>query len=288
MTDPLVIGSRGSRLALAQSHQVATDLTRLTGTEVTVEVFSTRGDRIQDKPLPEIGGKGLFTLELEEALNEGRIDLAVHSLKDLPTEEPTGLILGAIPTREDPRDVLVGFAIDALPPASVVATGSLRRRCQLLALRPDLEVVDIRGNVPTRLAKRDSGQCAATILAAAGLNRLGIERGDCNAFTVDQMVPAVGQGALAVQCRANDADVLDLLSSIDDGLTRACVMGERAFLSSYGGGCNVPAGCHVVPTDNGAFRLRAVVGNEAGELQRFSCEGRDPVELGHAAAMALR
>ena len=288
MTDPLVIGSRGSRLALAQSHQVATDLTRLTGAEVTVEVFSTRGDRIQDTPLPEIGGKGLFTLELEQALNEGRIDLAVHSLKDLPTEEPTGLTLGAIPTREDPRDALVGFAIDDLPPSAVVATGSLRRRCQLLALRPDLKVVDIRGNVPTRLAKRDSGQCAATILAAAGLNRLGIERGDCTPFTVEQMVPAVGQGALAVQCRANDTEVLGLLSSIDDDLTRACVMGERAFLGSYGGGWNVPAGCHVVPTDNGAFSLRAVVSKKTGELQRFSCEGRDPVELGHAAAMALR
>lgn len=288
MTKALVIGSRGSRLALAQSRLIAAELTRLTGADVTVEVFSTRGDRIQDTPLPEIGGKGLFTMELEQALHGGQIDLAVHSLKDLPTEEPDGLVLGAVPSREDPRDTLVGCAIEQLPVAAVVATGSLRRRFQLLALRPDLNIIDIRGNVPTRLAKRDSGACSATILAQAGLNRLGIDRGDSVPFTVEQMVPAVGQGALGVQCRAGDASILNILSAIDDEETRACVEGERTFLREYGGGCNVPAGCHVVRTSTDAFRLIAAVGEADGTSRRFSSEGGNPSELGRAAAQALQ
>ncbi len=245
MSEGLRLGTRGSRLALTQSQQVADAITAASGVEVELVTISTRGDRIQDRPLPEIGGKGLFTLELERALLDGSIDLAVHSLKDLPTEDPDGLVLGAIPVRVDARDALVGTTIEDLEAGAVVGSGSLRRRVQILAVRPDVQVSDIRGNVPTRLLKRDEGQYDATILAMAGLIRLGIERPDVNPLPVEVMVPAVGQGALGVQCRAGDARVLGVLALIEDSETRTAVAGERTFLSTYGGGCNVPAGCHI-------------------------------------------
>ena len=287
MPESLRLGTRGSRLAVTQSQQVADALSSAANIGVELVVITTRGDRIKDKPLPEIGGKGLFTAELESALRDGSIDFAVHSLKDLPTEDPVGLVLGAIPERVDPRDVLVGYSLDLLPNQGTVATGSLRRHTQISALRPDLNIVGIRGNVPTRIQKRDSGLCDATILAAAGLQRLGISRPDLHPLEVDQMIPAVGQGALAVQCRAGDSRVLGFLSHIDHEVTRACVMGERAFLDAYGGGCNVPAGCHIVPESDGKYRVLAVVADQKGQCKRVAKIGDDPVALGLYAAGEL-
>ena len=286
MPESLRLGTRGSALARTQSQGVADLITASTGCPVELVIITTRGDRIQDRPLPEIGGKGLFTLELETALLDGSIDFAVHSLKDLPTEDPDGLTLGAIPARVDPRDALVGHSVDSLPSEAKVGSGSLRRRMQLLNLRPDVQVSDIRGNVPTRIDKRDRGDFDATVLAMAGLIRLGVSREDIHPISVDDMVPAVGQGALAVQCRSNDPVVGPILAAIDDAATRASVEGERAFLRTWGGGCNVPAGAHISP-DVGGYRIRAVVQDADGQMKRFSGQGEDPVALGLAAASAL-
>ena len=190
---PFILGTRGSRLAVAQSQQVADAITAATGRPVQLKIVSTRGDRDRSRPLAQLGGKGLFTQELEDGLREGALDLAVHSLKDLPTDDPDGLVVGCFPEREDPRDAFVGPPLAELPHGARIGSGSLRRRAQILALRPDLELVDIRGNVDTRLGKVDDGTVVGTILAMAGMNRLGIQRPDIQAFTVDQMVPAVGQ-----------------------------------------------------------------------------------------------
>lgn len=286
MADVLRLGTRGSKLAVTQSQQVADAVSAAAGVSVELVVISTRGDRIQDRPLPEIGGKGLFTMELEAALRDRSIDFAVHSLKDLPTDDPDGLILGAFPKREDPRDAIVGGTIDGLSAGDVVGTGSLRRRFQLLDVRPDVSVSDIRGNVQTRIGKMDNGQFAATILAMAGLKRLGIERDDIHPISIHRMVPAVGQGALGVQCRADDERVLGYLSVVDDGPTRACVAGERAFLATFGGGCNVPAGCHLWPAEEG-FHGLAMMADDSGSVRRFEGRGLDAVALGVAAARAL-
>jgi hydroxymethylbilane synthase len=272
---------------MTQSQWVADAISASMGVTIELVVISTRGDKIQDKPLPEIGGKGLFTLELEQALREGRIDFAVHSLKDLPTDDPEGIVLGAIPQREDPRDALIGGSPADLPSNATVGSGSLRRKMQLQAIRPDLNIVDIRGNVPTRLAKKDDGVVDATVLALAGLSRLGIDRDDIFPIPVETMVPAVGQGALGVQCRASDTDVLALLETIDHELTRLCVSGERAFLAELGGGCNVPAGCYIEKEMN-QYRIRAVVGGSNTALNIVDALGEDPIQLGLSAAAALK
>ena len=288
MPEVFRLGTRGSLLALTQSRQVANAVFGATGVPVELVVISTRGDEITDRPLPAIGGKGLFTMELEHALRTGAIDFAVHSLKDLPTDDPDGLVLGAVPQRVDPRDALVGYSFADLPPGSTVATGSLRRRVQLAAMRPDLTICGIRGNVPTRLKKRDDGLCDATVLAMAGLERLAIDRTDIYPLSQDEMVPAVGQGALAVQCRSGDERVLHALSTIEHTETRACVQGERAFLEALGGGCNVPAGCNISPSDEGSYSVVAVTALEDGTLKRFESDGQNPVELGWSAFEALR
>lgn len=285
MSNGLRLGTRGSRLALTQSRLVADSLEAETGMAVELVVISTRGDRIQNVPLPEIGGKGLFTLELEQALRDGRIDLAVHSLKDLPTDDPDGLELGGVPRRADPRDALVGTSLDDLPKGATVATGSLRRAAQLTAHRPDLRIVDIRGNVPTRLKKLDSGLCDSTVLAMAGLKRLSIERADIHPIEPMVMVPAVGQGALGVQTRRGDARVLEALSCIEHEDTRAAVTAERAFLATYGGGCNVPAGCHVRKA-GALFEILAAVEHE-GAVARYEATGVDPLALARQAVAEL-
>lgn len=243
----IVLGSRGSALALAQTRWVAEHLQEThPGLEVTVEIFSTAGDRIQDRPLPAIGGKGLFTRELEEALLDGRIDGAVHSLKDLPTEMTPGLTLGAIPARENPADVLVsrfGGTLADLPPGAVVGTSSPRRRAQLARLRPDLNFTDLRGNVPTRLRKVREGMVDATVLAAAGLARLGL-LGEADGWTLppELMLPAPGQGALALQIRAGDARMADLAAALHHPETARAVAAERAVLAALGTGCSAPVG----------------------------------------------
>ena len=288
---PLKLGTRGSRLARAQSQQVADAITRATGRPVVLEIVSTRGDRDRSRPLAELGGKGLFTFELEERLRQGTLDLAVHSLKDLPTDDPDGLVVAAFPMREDPRDAFVGPDVVSLRKGAVVGSGSLRRRAQFAALRPDVSLVDIRGNVDTRIARVDEGTVDGTILAMAGLNRLGIQRADVHPFSVAQMVPAVGQGALGIQCRADDAEVLGVLAAIDHAPTRACVTAERAFLAAYGGGCNVPAACFV-QVEGSILRGVAVAESASGQLHRVEAEGAlgsdGPERLGRALAQQVQ
>ncbi len=265
--DAFRVGTRGSRLALWQAEHVAACLRReRPGVVVERLVLSTAGDRVVDVALSKVGDKGLFTRELEEALVEGRVDVAVHSLKDLPTEMPDGLALGAVLEREDPRDALVGpwtAGLDGLPDGARVGTSSLRRRAQLLARRPDLRVVDLRGNVPTRLAKLERGECDAAVLALAGLRRLGLEHAAGAVLEPEAMLPAPGQGALAVQCRRGDARVTALLGPLDHGPTRLAVAAERGFLARLEGGCQVPVGGLATPA-SASLRLRGLVADVDG------------------------
>ena len=245
---PLRLGTRGSKLALAQSSLVASWITQKTGLQVELIIISTKGDQILNKPLAEIGGKGLFTAELEAALHSSEIDFAVHSLKDLPTEDPDGLCIAAIPVRESPLDVLVGKPLSR---AKAIGTGSLRRGEQLKLLSPACEIKGIRGNVDTRLAKLDRGEYDAIVLAAAGMQRLGIARKDASPFSIKEMVPAPAQGALGIQCRSDNAFIHSIVATIHDPITASCVQVERGFLHAIQGGCNVPVGCLVKPSQEG-------------------------------------
>ncbi|MCY3993497.1 MAG: hydroxymethylbilane synthase [Caldilineaceae bacterium] len=259
------LGSRGSALALWQTEHVATLLRGLyPGLSVETVVIQTRGDTYKDRPLPSIGGKGLFTLELEERLRRGGIDGAVHSLKDLPVIDPDGIVLGAIPTRDDVADALVvrgareegqnlGNGLSVLREGAVVGTGSRRRAAQLLARRPDLQIVDIRGNVDTRVRKAldPAGDYDAVVLAVAGLRRLGMEARISVTLPFETMLPAPGQGALAVQCR-QETEWLAFFGGIDDTWARAAVTAERAFLAQLGGGCRASVGALGESRENGA------------------------------------
>ncbi len=247
MKDRVVIGSRGSKLALVQSNHVADLLRTVTpGLTVEIEIISTRGDQIIDRPLAEIGGKGLFTEELERALRAKTIDLAVHSLKDLPVQDPGGLVVGAIPKRATPNDALIAreaTSLETLKQGARIGTSSLRRKVQLLIKRPDLDVVDLRGNVDTRIAKvLERKELDAAVLACAGLERIGRADVITEKLEPDVMLPAPGQGALGIQCRADDADVLGLLGQLDHAETRAEVTAERMLLEGLGGGCQAPIG----------------------------------------------
>jgi hydroxymethylbilane synthase len=275
MREHFIIGSRGSKLALWQSEWVKSRLTELRPeTEIRIEIIKTSGDVMLDVPLATIGGKGVFTKELEEALLAEKIDLAVHSLKDLPTTLPDNLAITAITEREDARDALVlreGRATDNnslrdLPRNAMVGTSSLRRQAQLKHLRPDVEIKDLRGNVDTRLRKLDEGGYDAIILASAGLRRLGFER-RINAYIAHaEMLPAVGQGALGIETRANDARTAALVSLLDHSRTRAACTAERALLYALGGGCQVPIAAHaVVNGDGNTLRLEALVAALSGE-----------------------
>lgn len=284
----LVLGTRGSKLALAQSTQVAATIEAL-DPEISVElrVISTKGDRVQDRPLRELGGKGLFTAELEQALRDGSIHLAVHSLKDLPTEDVEGLVIAAVPTRADVRDVLIGAPLAALRQGATVGTGSARRQVQLLAARPDLNVVGIRGNVDTRMRKALDGEVDAVVLAEAGLARLGLQ---VERFPLDPelCVPAPGQGALGVQASWTNPAVRDLLRQIDHAPTRLCVTAERAFLARLGGGCSVPAGA-LATLHRGELTLRAMLADAEGRPQVVVVQGgaEEAQGLGEQAAQAL-
>ena len=248
MVTRLRIATRGSQLALWQAHAVRDALQGThPGLGVDVKVIHTTGDRVLDVPLSRIGDKGLFTKELDLALLRGEADLAVHSLKDVPTRLPDGLALAAVTRREDPRDVLLlpagrGGSLADLPAGARVGTSSLRRRAQLRAIRPDLEVVDLRGNLNTRLARLDAGDFDAIILAAAGVRRLGWEDRIACALEPPEWLPAVGQGALAIVCRRDDAPTQSLLAPLHDPSTAACVAAERAFLAALEGGCQIPIG----------------------------------------------
>jgi hydroxymethylbilane synthase len=242
------MGTRGSRLALAQTALVKDRiLQKHPSLQIEVRVIKTTGDKILDTPLSRVGGRGLFTKELEEALLDGRVDLVVHSMKDLPTALPSGLAVGAVLEREDPADVFVsgGLSWDQLPQNGVVGTSSLRRRAQLLAQRPGLDCRDLRGNVDTRLRKLDGGQYQGIVLARAGLKRLSLIDGlNVRPFPVHELVPAVAQGALAVEIRERDARMMEIVGSLEHAETRICVTVERDFLARVGGGCQVPAAAH--------------------------------------------
>ena len=293
----LIVGTRRSALARRQTELVL-DLLRAARPGLACEMrpIETQGDRTQrsGQPLPEIGGKGLFTSELEEALRQGELDLAVHSLKDLPTEDPPGVVVGAVCAREDVRDCVVsqgGLPLEELPPGARVGTSSLRRMAQLRALRPDLDTASIRGNVDTRIRKVRDGDYDATVLAAAGILRLGIEREVTQWLSLETMLPAPGQGALAVQCRAGDDRALELLSSIDDPGTRAATTAERSFLRELGAGCTAPVAAHAVSNANAAgasVRLQGLVLSPDGRaIVRLEGEGA-PDDVGsRLAAEAL-
>lgn len=293
MTRKILIGSRGSDLALWQAKFVKTHLeSHFPDRLFEIKIINTTGDQVIDVALSKIGDKGLFTRQIETELLSGAIDLAVHSLKDLQTEQPDGLTIGAVCRREMPNDAFISNtagSIDQLPRGAKVATGSLRRKSQLLNYRPDLEIVEIRGNVPTRLRKFDESDLDGLILAYAGLHRLGLDERVSQIIPFDIMLPAVGQGAVAVEVRDRDDDVRDLTASLDDTLTRQCITSERAFLRRLEGGCQVPIGAHAALED-GQIHLEGMVGSLDGTVvyrEKISGPSAEAESLGTRLAESL-
>ena len=291
----LRIGTRGSPLARWQATWVAGRLREAhPGVAVTLVEIRTHGDRDRNTPLAQLGGLGLFTKEIQRALVEGTVDVAVHSLKDLPTQGPEGLVLGAIPPREELADALIApvhLTLDALPDGATVGTGSLRRRAQLLHLRPALNVVGLRGNVETRLNQALEGRLDAVVLAEAGLRRLGLDAHVTERLGPPRFLPAVGQGALGIECRAGDAATRARLASLDDPATRRAVLAERAALAALEGGCMIPLGAWGRDADDGSLCLDVAVFDPDGLARAFtSLTGPrdDPEGLGLRAAQALR
>ncbi len=291
--DTIVIGTRSSKLALWQADYVEAKLReRYPELPVVQKRMTTKGDRVLDAPLAKIGGKGLFTKELEQAMLAGEIDLAVHSLKDMPTELPEGLVLAAVTERFDPGDAVVSpryQTLANLPQGAKVGTSSLRRRAQLLAKRPDLEIVSLRGNVNTRLKKLEEENFDAIILAVAGLKRLGFHDRITEVLPREICLPAVGQGALAIEARADDEATLSLIAFLDDAATRAAARAERAFLARVEGGCQVPVGVYAEAADE-ALEMEAVIASIDGErLYRKKKAGSalDAEKIGRALAEEL-
>ena len=295
---PLRLGTRGSPLALAQAHMVKAALATAhpslaDDAAVEIQIVSTQGDRIQDRTLAEIGGKGLFTEEIEAGLLDGRLDLAVHSMKDMPTALPTGLVISAVLERADPRDALIARdrrSIADLAQGAVVGTASLRRAAQLRAVRPDLEVVPLRGNVQTRLRKLAAGEVHATFLAMAGLIRLGLEDVASAALAPEEMLPAVAQGAIGIESRADDEDVLGLLAAINHGPTMLRITAERAFLAVLDGSCRTPIAA-LAEIDGTTLSLRGLVASPDGiAVERIEMAGgvNDCLALGANAGSAIR
>ncbi|QDO96838.1 hydroxymethylbilane synthase [Ferrovibrio terrae] len=293
----LGIGTRGSPLALAQAHETRDRLLRahpgLREDQIAIRVIKTTGDQIQDRALAEAGGKGLFTKEIEDALLSGEIDLAVHSMKDMPTALPAGLMMGAYLPREDVRDVLLAIEpmnLAEIPQAATVGTASLRRKAFLLARRPDLKVVTFRGNVQTRLRKLAAGDVAATFLAMAGLNRLKIAPPGMRVLQTDEMLPAVAQGAIGIECRQGDARVMAYLKPLDDAATRMRVEAERALLAVLDGSCRTPIAA-LAELDGVGMRLRGAIarpdGSELIEIERRG-NARDGVSMGQDAGAELK
>ena len=296
------IATRGSKLALWQAHHVCDRLMALEpGLAVDLVVLKTVGDKILDRPLAEVGGKGLFVKEIEEALLDGRADVAVHSMKDLPAELAPGLRLAAVPEREDPRDALIvradlaaavtarGGGIAALPPAARIGTSSLRRVCALHALRPDLAVGMLRGNVDTRLRKLDEGELEAIILAAAGLRRLGFADRITTTLDPATFLPAIGQGALAIECRSDDAATEARLQRLNDPRTALCTSAERAFLARLEGGCRTPMAAHAT-LDGERLSLDGLVGRPDGTRilrQQIAGAASEATKLGTQLAEQL-
>src|SRR4029077_13992858 len=285
----LRIGSRGSQLALWQGEYVGGP-PRAQRDTLGIEVIKTTGDKITSVALAKVGTKGMFTKEIEDALHEKRVDLAVHSLKDVPTDLAPEFELAAIMKREDPRDAFISVkfsTLEELPRGALVGTSSLRRQCQLKAMRPDLKIFPLRGNVDTRLRKLESGEYDAIILAAAGVRRLGLETHVRSRISADVMCPAVGQGALAIEIRHNDEHTRTLLALLNDADTRAAIECERALLGSLGGGCQVPIGAYAEKR-GGRLYLRAMVGRPDGsEILREQADGVGGVKLGREIAQTL-
>jgi len=287
----LTIGTRGSQLALWQANWVK-DRLAAAGHDIAIQIIKTTGDKLPSLPLTQSGTKGLFIKEIEEALLDGSVDLAVHSMKDLPTGQPAGLAVAAVPEREDARDVLIsadGKGFRQLDAGARLGTSSLRRRAQLRNLRADLELVPMRGNLDTRLRKLDRGDCEAMVLAAAGIHRLGWRERITEYFTCEQVCPAVGQGALGIESRADDDRVRQAVNVLDHAPTHHAVRAERALLRHLGGGCQVPIAAHAV-TENGELRLLGVVADLAGKTviraqARRSAD--DPESLGAIVAEDL-
>ncbi len=293
MHEILRIATRQSPLALWQAHYVKAALALAQpGLQVDILGMTTRGDKILDTPLAKIGGKGLFVKELETALLQGEADIAVHSMKDVPMEFPQGLELGVICEREDPRDAFVSNrfeSLEQLPLGARLGTSSLRRQCQLRALRPDLEVLDLRGNVNTRLRKLDEGQYDAIILAAAGLKRLDLDERIASCLCVVQSLPAGGQGAVGIELRAGDNLTLERLETLGHEPSARCVTAERALNARLQGGCQVPIACYAIERD-GALWLRGLVGRIDGSTMiRAEAEGslEQPEALGREVAQSL-
>lgn len=289
MRSPLILGSRGSPLALWQANFVKTLLERAGSVEVRIEIIRTSGDKITDVPLATLGGtKALFTKEIEEALQAGRIDLAVHSLKDMPTQLPAGLTLGAIPAREDARDALIarrGESWARLPAGARVGTSSLRRQVQLRLLRRDLLIEPLRGNLDTRLRKLEQGRYDAIVVALAGLKRMGWADRATQIFAPEEMLPAIGQGALAIEVRADDAELLARLSSLSDPDTEAATRAERSFLRRLGGGCQVPLAAYA-QVKHERVKLAGVVVSTEGECAVRGVE-KGPQSDAEAIGVAL-
>ena len=288
---PLVIGSRGSPLALWQARWVQQRLRR-DGHEARIEEIHTSGDRFADAALAALGGQGLFVKEIEEALLGESIALAVHSLKDMPTAQPDGLVLACVPLRDDPRDLLLAAPgvgdLRGLPSGSLVGTGSPRRACQVLSLRPDVAIKDVRGNVETRVARLRQGEYDAILLAAAGVQRLGLEV-DAAGLDFEQMLPAVGQGALAIEIRSADNATRAAVMPLQDEAAATAVLAERAFLRGLGGGCQAPIAA-VAEIVSGRCRLRGLVAEPSGRsILRGEREGpvADATDLGRALAEDL-
>lgn len=284
---PLTIGSRGSQLARWQANYIALRLQKL-GIQTRIEIIRTTGDHLQTASLVQMGGKGLFTKEIEDALLAGSIDLAVHSLKDLPTDMTEGLCIAAIPEREDPRDAMIGGRLNDLPAGAIVGTSSGRRAAQLLVLRPDLRIEPIRGNVDTRLRKLKDRQYHAIMLAAAGLRRLGLESEITETLDPAQICPAPGQGALAIETREND-EALTICRQLDHEMSRQTVLCERSALARLGGGCQLPVGAFA-EIEGDLLRLTAVVVSPDGSrLVRASAGGprMRPSDLGELVAEDL-
>ncbi len=291
--DTIIIGTRSSKLALWQADYVMECLQKkYPELHVEKKLMTTKGDKILDAPLAKIGGKGLFTKELEQDMLAGGIDIAVHSLKDMPTEVPDGLIITAITKRCDPGDAFVSNKVASLaelPQGAVVGTSSLRRKAQLLHARPDLEVRDLRGNVNTRLKKLDAGEYDAAVLAVAGLRRLGFGGRITEVLPKSMILPAVGQGALAIEAREDDAETRELVAFLNDEATVACAKAERAFLSKVEGGCQVPVGVYATPEDGGLHVEAVIASLDGRRLYRDHVSGqvKDAEPLGTRLADKL-
>jgi len=290
--EKLTIGTRGSKLALWQSEYIKGLVEEITGLPVELKIIKTTGDKILDVPLAKVGGKGLFTKELEVELLGGTVDLCVHSMKDVPTELPDGLVIAAMPPRVDPRDALVsgaGHTLETLPERAKVGTSSLRRIAQVRALRPDVEIVDVRGNLDTRMRKAEDGYLDAVILASAGITRMGWADRISSYIPTSQMVSAVGQGAIGIEIREDDPFMAGVMDKISDGPTMLCVTAERVVMQQLEGGCQVPIGAYARLEDD-QLVMDAVVGSVNGEsIVRAHLEGPAdrPIALGELMVAEL-